>query len=92
MNNYLFTGSEDKFAIQWNIETGKLIRLFEGHESVHFIFFINLIIKYVYSVIVYNNQLYTGSDDHKIRIWDVEVGEKASKVEHPTAGIFKLYV
>jgi RNA polymerase sigma factor (sigma-70 family) len=60
----LFTGSHDKTARMWDMNTGKTIMEFKGHAG------------WVNSVAVSPNGklLATGSEDWSVRLWDVERG------------------
>ena len=54
--------SRDWRVILWDLETGSILREFEGHE------------KDVLSVCYHDGKLITSGDDMTMRVWDVETG------------------
>jgi WD40 repeat protein len=65
-NKYLLSGAADKFAKLFNVETGELIRAFEGHTH------------HVMDVSMKKDQseLVTAGADNAIKIWNTETGEQ----------------
>lgn len=63
VNNTLISGSSDTSIIQWDIETGTIIKTFQnGHTSD------------VLAFAVRGTQLYSGGSDNTIRQWDIPTG------------------
>ncbi|MBD3675314.1 MAG: PQQ-binding-like beta-propeller repeat protein [Planctomycetaceae bacterium] len=63
---YLVSGAADKFAKLFSVETGKLIRSYEGHTH------------HVMDVTIKkdNSEIATAGADNAIKIWNVETGEQ----------------
>ena len=55
--------SRDWRVLVWNLETGAILRVLEGHE------------KDVLSVVSNNGQIFTSGDDMTLRMWDAESGQ-----------------
>ncbi|EPB92633.1 F-box and WD-40 domain-containing protein CDC4 [Mucor circinelloides 1006PhL] len=72
--NTLVSGSYDNTVRVWNIQSGRLVHLMEGHTQK------------VYSVVIdaERNRCMSGSMDTSIRIWDLETGECIKKLEGHT--------
>jgi WD40 repeat protein len=70
-SNYVVSGSRDKSAKLWDLQTGREVRTFLGHEaSVTSVFF------------SYDGKLlFTGSNDKTIKIWDVVTGKEIHSIE-----------
>jgi len=69
-SNYVATGSRDKSAKLWDLNTGREVRSFLGHE---------------YSVTTIDfskdgNTLMTGSSDGTVRFWDVNSGKEIASI------------
>lgn len=64
-SRYALTGSEDRTARLWEVETGEFLREFSGHEAG------------VIAVALSDDHRYaaTGSSDDTTRIWNLETGE-----------------
>jgi len=62
----MVTGSDDNTAILWDVETGKVVRIFEGHKGT------------VSSVNISPDGefLITGSHDGTIKSWDIKTGNE----------------
>ncbi|MBV6426130.1 MAG: Protein TolB [Haliscomenobacter sp.] len=68
----LATGSSDKTAKIWDVETGQVLRTMEGHlDNVSSVAFSPD-----------GKRLATGSDDKTAKIWDVETGEVLLRLEN----------
>ncbi|HEV2601123.1 MAG TPA: WD40 repeat domain-containing protein [Candidatus Babeliales bacterium] len=65
-NKFIVTGSSDKTARIWDVETGRQLRVLTGHTSR------------ITSVAISsdNKFIVTGSEDYTARIWDVETGRQ----------------
>ncbi|KAI9497467.1 WD40-repeat-containing domain protein [Zychaea mexicana] len=59
----IITGSDDHSVNIYDIKTGKLRRVLEGHDGG------------VWALQYVGNTLVTGSTDRTIRVWDIETGE-----------------
>jgi WD40 repeat protein len=59
IEDWLFSGSEDKTIKQWNISTRKCIKTFTGHLAP------------VTSIVVIEDWLFSGSKDKTIKQWDI---------------------
>jgi WD40 repeat protein len=62
----LASGAADKFARVWNVQTGKLVRNFEGHT--HHVLDVSL--RYD------GRALVTSGADNAVKVWDVTTGEQ----------------
>jgi F-box and WD-40 domain protein CDC4 len=69
--NLLVSGSYDNTMRLWNIETGRLIHLMEGHTQR------------VYSVVldIDNRRCMSGSMDSTVRIWSLDDGSCLNVLE-----------
>ncbi|GAN06760.1 conserved hypothetical protein [Mucor ambiguus] len=67
----LVSGSYDNTVRVWNIQSGRLMHLLEGHTQK------------VYSVVIdaEKNRCMSGSMDTSVRIWNLETGECIKKLE-----------
>lgn len=72
--NTLVSGSYDNTVRVWNIESGRLVHLMEGHTQK------------VYSVVIdaERNRCMSGSMDSSVRIWNLNTGECIKKLEGHT--------
>lgn len=70
----LVSGSYDNTVRVWDIETGRMLHLMEGHTQK------------VYSVVIdaERNRCMSGSMDSSVRIWDLGTGECIKKLEGHT--------
>jgi WD40 repeat protein len=64
-NKYLISGSSDKTAIIWNIQTGKVVHTLQGHSWKVLAVAFSWDSKYAI----------TGSTDGTVKIWEVETGK-----------------
>ena len=55
--------SRDWRVLVWDLTTGAIIRVLEGHE------------KDVLSVVSFGGRLYTSGDDMTLRVWDLATGK-----------------
>ncbi|MGD9679217.1 MAG: caspase family protein [Vulcanibacillus sp.] len=78
---YILTGSGDKTAILWEIETGKQIRTFSGHKSC------------INSAKFSPNSEYilTGSRDKTAILWEIDTGKKIKIFNDFKEKIYVLY-
>ncbi|GAA5814055.1 hypothetical protein MFLAVUS_007545 [Mucor flavus] len=76
--NILITGSYDKSAIVWNLETGKVLRRLEGHARA------------VRTLQFDDTKLVTGSMDNTLRIWNYQTGKCIRTLEGHTDGVVHL--
>jgi F-box and WD-40 domain protein CDC4 len=69
--NIVVSGSYDQTVRIWDIETGRLVHLLEGHTQK------------VYSVVIdaERNRCMSGSMDSTVRIWDMKTGECIKRLE-----------
>jgi F-box/WD-40 domain protein MET30 len=74
----LITGSYDRTARIWNLETGEEIRCIKGHTRA------------VRTLQFDEVKLVTGSMDHTLRIWNWRTGECISTLEGHTEGVICL--
>ena len=65
-NKLLVSGSYDMLVMLWEIETGNLIKKFEGHKDKVCTVSFNIENKFIVS----------GSHDRTIKIWNVETGKE----------------
>lgn len=76
--NILITGSYDKTAIVWNLETGQVLRKLEGHARA------------IRTLQFDDTKLVTGSMDHTLRIWNYHTGQCIRTLEGHTDGVVHL--
>lgn len=76
--NVLVTGSFDKTAIVWNMETGQVLRKLEGHARA------------IRTLQFDDTKLVTGSMDHTLRIWNYHTGQCIRTLEGHTDGVVHL--
>ncbi|HPA47032.1 MAG TPA: hypothetical protein PK395_14805 [bacterium] len=70
----MVTGSRDKTARLWDVETGSQIRAFQGHEdSVDAV-----------ALSPDGTKVLTGSQDKTARLWDAETGQEIERFERHT--------
>jgi F-box/WD-40 domain protein MET30 len=74
----LITGSYDRTARVWNLETGEEIRCIKGHTRA------------LRALQFDEVKLVTGSMDHTLRIWNWRTGECISTLEGHTEGVICL--
>jgi F-box/WD-40 domain protein MET30 len=74
----LITGSYDRTARIWNLETGEEIRCLKGHTRA------------LRALQFDEVKLVTGSMDHTLRIWNWRTGECISTLEGHTEGVVSL--
>ena len=84
MDEFLFTGCDDKTIKVWNIENNySLVEEFVGHEGKLFFFFFFFFLLFnsdgVISLEFADSLLYSGSYDHTIRSWNIEEMRKRIK-------------
>ncbi|HMJ70568.1 MAG TPA: caspase family protein [Cyclobacteriaceae bacterium] len=69
-SNYVATGSRDKSAKLWEINTGREVRSFLGHD-------------FAVTAIAFTGDgktLVTGSNDKTIRLWDIATGDELASI------------
>lgn len=67
-DDYLVSASSDALIKLWQISTGQCIREFAGH-------------KHGLACVQYDGKrIVSGSNDHTIRVWDVEVKKKKGNI------------
>ena len=73
-NDTVVSGSYDNTVRSWDIKTGRMIHLMEGHTQK------------VYSVVIdgKRNHCMSGSMDSSVRIWDLNTGDCIKKLEGHT--------
>lgn len=76
--NILITGSYDKTAIVWNLETGQVLRTLKGHARC------------IRALQFDDTKLVTGSMDHTLRIWNYHTGQCIRTLEGHTGGVVHL--
>lgn len=76
--NILITGSNDKTAIVWNLETGQVLRKLKGHART------------IRTLQFDDTKLVTGSLDHTLRIWNYHTGQCIRTLEGHTGGVVHL--
>ncbi|KAI7886220.1 WD40-repeat-containing domain protein [Mucor mucedo] len=76
--NILITGSYDKTAIVWNLETGEVLRKLEGHARA------------IRTLQFDDTKCVTGSMDHTLRIWNYHTGQCIRTLEGHTDGVVHL--
>lgn len=76
--NILITGSYDKTAIVWNLETGEVLRQLKGHARC------------IRTLQFDDTKLVTGSMDHTLRIWNYHTGQCIRTLEGHTDGVVHL--
>ncbi|KAI8647765.1 WD40-repeat-containing domain protein [Parasitella parasitica] len=72
--NTLVSGSYDNTVRVWDIKSGRMVHLMEGHTQK------------VYSIVIdtERNRCMSGSMDFTVRVWDLETGECIKKLEGHT--------
>lgn len=76
---YLFSGAEDNTLRMWEVQTGKQLRIFDGHtQGVTAVVFID------------DKHIISASRDKTIRIWDTQNGQAAGILEGHTAAVTTL--
>lgn len=68
------TASSDHVARLWNLATGELVRVFEGHTKP--------VTRLIFSKT--GEKIFTGSDDYTIKTWDVKNGKIALDIKRRT--------
>jgi F-box/WD-40 domain protein MET30 len=76
--NILITGSYDKTAIVWNLETGEVLRTLKGHARC------------IRTLQFDDTKLVTGSMDNTLRIWNYHTGHCIRTLEGHTGGVVHL--
>ncbi|KAI8645212.1 quinon protein alcohol dehydrogenase-like superfamily [Parasitella parasitica] len=76
--NILITGSYDKTAIVWNLETGEVLRTLKGHARC------------IRTLQFDDTKLVTGSMDNTLRIWNYHTGQCIRTLEGHTDGVVHL--
>ncbi|KAI7905857.1 quinon protein alcohol dehydrogenase-like superfamily [Cokeromyces recurvatus] len=76
--NILITGSYDKTAIVWNLETGQVLRVLKGHARC------------IRTLQADDTKLVTGSMDNTLRIWNYHTGQCIRILEGHTDGVVHL--
>ena len=76
--NILITGSYDKTAIVWNLETGEVLRQLKGHARC------------IRTLQFDDTKLVTGSMDNTLRIWNYHTGQCIRTLEGHTDGVVHL--
>lgn len=76
--NILITGSYDKTAIVWNLETGEVLRQLKGHA------------RSIRTLQFDDSKLVTGSMDNTLRIWNYHTGQCIRTLEGHTDGVVHL--
>lgn len=76
--NILITGSYDKTAIVWNLETGEVLRQLKGHARA------------IRALQFDDSKLVTGSMDNTLRIWNYHTGQCIRTLEGHTDGVVHL--
>lgn len=73
-DNIIVSGSYDNTVRSWDIKTGRMIHLMEGHTQK------------VYSVVIDSerNRCMSGSMDSSVRIWDLKTGDCIKRLEGHT--------
>lgn len=64
----LFSSSYDTSLIQWDLQSGQVLRTFVGHTNV------------VFSFDVTTHLLFSASRDGTLRIWDKDTGDQINKI------------
>ncbi|RCH79584.1 hypothetical protein CU098_002104, partial [Rhizopus stolonifer] len=76
--NILVTGSYDKTAIVWHLETGQVLRTLKGHARC------------IRTLQFDDTKLVTGSMDNTLRIWNYHTGQCIRTLEGHTEGVVHL--
>ncbi|KAI9475784.1 MAG: quinon protein alcohol dehydrogenase-like superfamily [Benjaminiella poitrasii] len=76
--NILITGSYDKTAIVWDLETGEVLRTLRGHARC------------IRTLQADDTKLVTGSMDNTLRIWNHHTGQCIRILEGHTDGVVHL--
>ncbi len=69
---YMVTGAADKFVKQFDVETGKLVRSFEGHT--HHVLGV--------SWKADSSRIVSAGADNSIKVWNVETGEQHRTIQN----------
>lgn len=77
--NILITGSRDKTATVWDLETGQVLRTLRGHTRC------------IRTLQFDDTKLVTGSMDHTLRIWNYHTGECIRTLAGHTDGVVHLH-
>ncbi|KAI8149650.1 WD40-repeat-containing domain protein [Fennellomyces sp. T-0311] len=77
--NILITGSLDRTATVWDLETGKVLRVLKGHSRC------------VRTLQFDDTKLVTGSMDHTLKIWNYHTGQCIRTLEGHTDGVVHLH-
>ncbi|KAI8361796.1 WD40-repeat-containing domain protein [Choanephora cucurbitarum] len=77
--NILITGSYDKTAIVWHLETGERLRTLQGHTRC------------IRTLQFDDTKLVTGSMDNTLRIWNYHTGQCIRTLEGHTNGVVHLH-
>ncbi|CDS04105.1 hypothetical protein LRAMOSA07060 [Lichtheimia ramosa] len=77
--NLLITGSTNRTATVWDLESGKPLRTLKGHARC------------VRTLQFDDNKLVTGSMDHTLKIWNYHTGQCIRTLEGHTDGVVHLH-
>ncbi|OAD76193.1 hypothetical protein PHYBLDRAFT_97664, partial [Phycomyces blakesleeanus NRRL 1555(-)] len=76
--NLVMTGSHDKTAVVWDLETGEKLRTLNGH------------VRSVSSLQFDTSKLVTGSMDHTLRVWNYRTGQCIRVLQGHTDGVVHI--
>lgn len=78
-NGRAVSASGDGKMMLWDVETGECIRVFEGHEKglacIEFKACIHIQLYYIYSLVLQDDLILSGSNDCTIKLWRASTGE-----------------
>ena len=77
---FIFSASQDKTVKKWDVKTGKLLQVLEGHT------------KSVWSISLSPDEktLASGSSDNTIKIWDLETGKQIVSLQEHSDRVLEL--